>query len=95
LAVGVEDPEGGVDTDPEGVRARRGRTGCRRGVESIKGEAGDGNGLGGTFEDLRKARWCQQTSLFAMIRGGLAHLPKPGDTHRDKKISVASMMKCS
>jgi hypothetical protein len=52
----VKDPEGGVDTDPEGVRARRGRAGCKGGVESFEGEAGDGDGLGGTFEDLRKAR---------------------------------------
>jgi len=68
LAVGVEDPEGGVDTDPEGIRASRGRAGCRRGVESFEGEAGDGDGLGGTFEDLRKARWIRKTSCLPKVR---------------------------
>jgi hypothetical protein len=66
----VEDPEGGVDADPEGVRARRdrARAGFMGGVESFKGEAGDGDGLGGTFEDLRKARWCQKTSCLPKFR---------------------------
>jgi hypothetical protein len=72
----VENPEGGVDTDPEGVRARRGRAGCKGGVESFEGEAGDGDGLGGTFEDLRKARRYQQTSLFAENSGSFGSPPK-------------------
>lgn len=68
LAVGVEDPEGGVDTDPEGVRAR----GCGRRsgriVESFEGEAGDGNGLGGTFEDLRRARRMRERLCLPKFR---------------------------
>lgn len=67
LAVGVKDPEGGVDTDPEGVRARRGRAGCKGGVESFEGEAGDGDGLGGTFEDLRKSKMVSENVLFAEV----------------------------
>ena len=52
----MKDPEGGVDADPKSVRARSGGAGCRGGVESVKGETGDGDGLGGTFEDLGEAR---------------------------------------
>lgn len=47
LTVGVKDPERGIDPDSQGVGSGRGG-----GIESVKRESGDGDGLGGPLQDL-------------------------------------------
>ena len=62
LTVGVEYPEGSVDPDPEGVVSR-----ISLRVETFECKAGDGDGLGGTFEDLRKSKMVSENVLFAEV----------------------------